>query len=128
MYDRRVKGLYYQNDHLASISSSGDVTIWTINIENQEVTELCTTNIGCRPICLTMLNLADFADEYVLKRETEEENTVIASGNNGKSVSKASKSIGKVIIETGDDEEEVDTAKNVLKPTKNKVFMGLMYL
>lgn len=107
MYESRVKGIWYQHDHLASISSNGDVTVWTVNIQNQEITELCTTNIGCRPICLTMLNLAAFADEYILKREDlengTEESTVKSTKKNASSV----KNVGKVVIEEDDEEETI---------------------
>ncbi|XP_055298032.1 p21-activated protein kinase-interacting protein 1-like [Sitodiplosis mosellana] len=105
MYENRVKGLHYQNDHLASISSNGDITVWTVNIDEQKITELCTTNIGCRPICLTIINLEDFADEYVLKRESSDDETVegtIARKNNVNS----SKKVGKVVIEKEDDDDD----------------------
>lgn len=108
MYDSRVKGIWYQNDHLASISSKGDVTVWTVNIENQEITELCSTNIGCRPICLTILNLADFADEYILKREDTDEETVESTSNHAKKPRLASKQVGRVVIENDDDEDAED--------------------
>lgn len=122
MYESRVKGISYQNDHLATISSNGDVTVWTVNIENQEITELCTTNIGCRPICLTMLNLADFADEYILKREDSEtgaveESTVKSTKKSGSSV----KNVGKVVIEEDDEEETiVIRAKDKKQTNKTK--------
>lgn len=112
MYDSRVKGIWYQNDHLASISSKGDVTVWTLNIENQEITELCSTNIGCRPTCLTMINLADFADEYVLKREESDGETNETSVPASK---KSVKNVGKVVIEEEDDDETI-----VIKPKEKK--------
>ena len=116
MYENRVKGLHYQNDHLASISSNGDITVWTIDIDEQNVTELCTTNIGCRPICLTIIDLGDFADEYILKREdtddedTEETVARVASTN-------TSNKVGKVVIEMEDIEENGDTKKQKRKET-----------
>lgn len=121
MYDSRVKGLYYQNDHLASISSDGDVTVWTVDIQEQKVTELCTTNIGCRPICLTIINLEDFADEYILKREEPDDEKaaeVIARKNKTNSANK----LGKVVIEVDDDEE----TNNVVKGSKDKVRVNLV--
>lgn len=126
MYESRVKGLYYQNDHLASISSEGDVTVWTVNIDEQDVTELCSANIGCRPTCLTMINLADFAEAYVLKREAdeEEEDEVVDApkGGNAKRAKLASKNAGKVIIEVEDD--PVATVRPVRSnATKPKVRM-----
>lgn len=122
MYESRVKGIWYQNDHLATISSNGDVTVWTVNIENQEITELCTTNIGCRPICLTMLNLADFADEYILKREDSETEAVEESAVKSTKKSENSvKNAGKVVIEEDDEEETiVIRAKDKKQTNKTK--------
>lgn len=117
MYEQRVKGLHYQNGHLASISSNGDITVWTVNIDKQKITELCTTNIGCRPICLTVINLEDFADEYVLKRESSDEERVektVALKNNVN----ASKQVGKVIIERDDDDD--DGKKTTETPAKGQ--------
>lgn len=116
MYENRVKGLHYQNDHLASISSNGDVTVWTIDIDGQNITELCTTNIGCRPICLTIINLGNFADEYILKREdTDDEETV--KTNVRATNANASNKLGKVVIELDDNEENDDTKKHKQKET-----------
>lgn len=105
MYEQRVKGLHYQNGHLASISSNGDITVWTVNIDMQKITELCTTNIGCRPICLTVINLEDFADEYVLKREISDEETVEETVAFKKNVN-ASQKVGRVVIEKDDDDDD----------------------
>lgn len=116
MYETRVKGLHYQNDHLASISSNGDVTVWTIDIDEQNVTELCTINIGCRPICLTIINLGDFADEYILKREDTDDEETVKTKTHALS-SNASNKVGKVVIEIDDDEENDETKKHKRKET-----------
>lgn len=115
MYESRVKGIWYQNNHLASISSNGNVTVWTVNIESQEITELCTTNIGCRPICMTMLNLAAFADEYILKREEPENETEDSTVKSTKKMANSVKNIGKVVIEEDDEDETI-----VIKPKEKK--------
>lgn len=119
MYEHRVKGLHYQNDHLASISSNGDITVWTVNIEEQKITELCTINIGCRPICLAIINLEDFADEYILKREGSDDETVeetVARKNNVNT----SKKLGKVVIENDDDDNEGNNDDTPVKKHKQK--------
>lgn len=123
-----MKGLHYQNDHLASVSSSGDITVWTVNIDEQKVTELCTTNIGCRPVCMTIINLADFADEYILKREDSEDEQVSEAVVRNKNMN-VSKKLGKVVIENEDDNDdsseiagESSTKKQKQKPKqKTKV-------
>lgn len=116
MYENRVKGLHYQNNHLASISSNGDVTVWTIDIDEQNITELCAINIGCRPICLTIIDLGNFADEYILKREdTDDEETV--KTNVRAATASTSNKLGKVVIEVDDNEENDDTTKLKRKET-----------
>lgn len=117
MYDSRVKGLSYQNDHLASISSNGDISVWTVDIDEQKVTEICTTNIGCRPICLTIINLGEFADEYILKREDPEDDKVaeaIARENRANTARK----LGTVVIEDEDDEDQNDRVEEQKRKDK----------
>lgn len=124
MYEGRVKGLHYQNDHLASVSSNGDITVWTVKIDEQKITELCTTNIGCRPICLTVLNLGDFASEYILKREDiDDEVTEVKVAHNNHM--NAAKKLGKVVIENDDDEDsnQPPAKENSFKPKKKVRFI-----
>lgn len=111
MYENRVKGLHYQNDHLASIASNGDVTVWTIDIDEQNITELCTTNIGCRPICLTIIDLSNFADEYILKRESSDDEETEQTVSRPSNANTSSNKTGKVVIEV-EDNEPSDSAKN----------------
>lgn len=118
MYENRVKGIHYQNGHLASISSNGDVTIWTVDIDQQKISELCTTNIGCRPICLTIINLDDFADEYVLKRENSDDE-MAAEEVVSKTKTTHVKNVGKVVIENDDDEIEAKSNKSTQKKKVN---------
>lgn len=110
MYENRVKGLDYQNDHLASIASNGDVTVWTIDIDEQDITELCTTNIGCRPICLTIIDLNKFANEYVLKRENSDDDVTVQTVARAASANTSNK-MGKVVIEIEDNENNEDAKK-----------------
>lgn len=116
-----MKGIHYQNDHLASISSNGDITVWTVDIDEKKITELCTTNIGCRPICLTIINLGDFADEYILKRENSDDEKVTEKAANQINAN-TSRKLGKVVIENEDDEDE-DVEKNSKKKQKIKVLI-----
>lgn len=123
MYENRVKGIHYQNDHLASISSNGDITVWTVDIDEKKITELCTTNIGCRPICLTIINLGDFADEYILKRENTDDEKVAEKATNQINAN-TSRKLGKVVIENEDGEDE-DVEKSSKKKQKIKVIIAL---
>lgn len=119
MCESRVKGLHYQNEHLASISSNGDITVWTVSIDEQKITELCSTNIGCRPICLTIINLADFADEYILKREDADEEATTEETVTSKNKIVPSMNLGKVVIENDDDDENADKAPAKKEKSKN---------
>lgn len=121
MYENRVKGLHYQNEHLASVSSNGDITVWTVNIDEQKITEICTTNIGCRPICLTVINLGDFANEYILKREDSDDEEVKEKVTRNININ-ATKQLGKVVIENDDDEEKVVTSTKKTKQKKKVSF------
>lgn len=123
MYENRVKRIHYQNDHLASISSNGDITVWTVDIDEKKITELCTTNIGCRPTCLTIINLGDFADEYILKRENSDDEKVAEKAANQINVN-TSRKLGKVVIENEDGEDE-DVEKSSKKKQKIKVIIAL---
>lgn len=114
MYENRVKGLHYQNSHLASISSNGDITVWTIDIDEQNITELCTTNIGCRPICLTIIDLGNFANDYILKREDTDDEETVKTTARVASINTSNK-LGKVVIELDDNEENDDKKKHKRK-------------
>lgn len=121
MYKSRVKGLYYKNGHLASISSDGDVTVWTLNVDEQDITALCSTNIGCRPTCMTMIDLGDFSESYVLKREADEETVDDKQTiESGKKTASVNKNVGKVVIEQ-DGDEVPDKQSKDSKTKKSKV-------
>lgn len=128
MYENRVKGLHYQNDHLASIASNGDVTVWTIDIDEQNITELCSTNIGCRPICLTIIDLSKFADEYILKRENSNEDDETVKTTARASSAIASNKLGKVVIEIDDNEENDDAKKHKPKDTVSHEYRMMLSL
>lgn len=119
MYDKRVKALSYHNGFLASASSDGDITLWKIVIDDQDISELCSVNIGCRPICLTIINLADFADDYVLKLEksTEEEEAEKQKLDEARRNAKAKTDgqVGKVIIECDDSDQEEERKQSTSK-------------
>lgn len=117
MYESRVKGLHYRDGFLASISSNGDVTIWKLTIDEPDVTELCSINIGCRPTCVTVINLSDFASEYILKKENDVSDEEAANELKKNNKAKANSQVGKVIIECDNDEDDVDAA-TTSKPSK----------
>lgn len=121
MYESRVKGLQYRDGFLASISSDGDVTVWQLTIDEQDITELCAINIGCRPTCVTVVNLADFASEYVLKMEREVSEEEVADELRKKNRFKANSQVGKVVIECENDEDEEKEATTAATPKPSKI-------
>ncbi|KAH8284274.1 hypothetical protein KR044_008210 [Drosophila immigrans] len=56
-HDTRVKAMSHLNETLVSISSAGEIKVWTANIEEQQLEEIASVNIECRPTCLTLLDL-----------------------------------------------------------------------
>lgn len=124
MYESRVKGLHYRDGFLASISSGGDVTVWQLTIEEQDITELCAINIGCRPTCVTVINLSDFASEYVLKMENDVSDDEAANELRKGNKAKVNSQVGKVVIECENDDDEEDSvakASTSKSSSKNKV-------
>lgn len=106
MYECRVKGLHYRDGFLASISSGGDVTVWKLTIDEQDITELCAINIGCRPTCVTVINLSDFASEYVLKMENEGSDEEATDEVRKVNKAKVHSQVGKVVIECDNDDDD----------------------
>lgn len=122
MYESsRVKGLSYHDGYLASISSAGDVTVWSVDIPKRNITELCAIDVGCRPVCVTILDLSKFAKEYVLKMEgadEEEENEISDEDEEQSKVEmpKSKKSTGRVVVEVENEDNDKHTkAKQVTK-------------
>lgn len=46
---------------------------WQVNINKKNLKLLCTTNIGCRPTCLSILDLTQFGGAFVLKNNDSKE-------------------------------------------------------
>lgn len=121
MYESsRVKGLSYHDGYLASISSAGDVTIWSVDIPQRNITELCAINIGCRPTCVTILDLSKFDKEYVLKIEGDDEYVENQISDEDEEQSKVGKlkpnaTSGRVVIEVETDDNKNRKAKKATK-------------
>lgn len=99
---------------MATVSSGGDVTLW--QYEDMDLTEICTTNIGCRPTCVTMIDLKCFANDYVLKREDSESETEdVAATVTARKIPTS----GTVTVEYDDDEQN-DEPKSLGKRAKPK--------
>lgn len=55
--EQRVKALVYSDNYLSTCSSSGELSIWHVDWEDNEFTKTRSTNIGCRPTCLVNIPL-----------------------------------------------------------------------
>uniref|UniRef100_A0A182T0A6 Uncharacterized protein n=1 Tax=Anopheles maculatus TaxID=74869 RepID=A0A182T0A6_9DIPT len=54
IYDTRLKAIACLGEYIATASSAGDVSLWHLN--GMDFTQVCTQQIGCRPICLALIN------------------------------------------------------------------------
>ncbi|XP_023031022.1 p21-activated protein kinase-interacting protein 1-like [Drosophila willistoni] len=59
----RVKAMAYLSDTLATVSSAGELKLWSCDLEKQELNILATSNLDCRPTCLGLLDLAQFGNK-----------------------------------------------------------------
>ncbi|KAH8306610.1 hypothetical protein KR018_011541, partial [Drosophila ironensis] len=58
----RVKDLAYLKGTLVTASSSGEIKVWSCNLEKRKLVEIACTNIDCRPTCLGLLDLTQFGN------------------------------------------------------------------
>lgn len=74
MYETRVKAMKYVDGFLATCSSSGELNLWKIITEEHvEMEMLCGIDVGCRLICLDIVELTKAGIELEIKDEVEEE-------------------------------------------------------
>ncbi|XP_004529807.1 p21-activated protein kinase-interacting protein 1-like [Ceratitis capitata] len=102
-HETRVKVMALHKDILITLSSSGEMKAWRLDIDKRKLSHLCTTNIGCRPTCLSILDLTQFGDNYGLQNDDKDDikptNVTIKKG-----VKPPERGI--VTIEYDDEEEE----------------------
>lgn len=108
-YETRLKAMAIVNNHLATVSSSGDISLW--QIDGSELHELCTTNIGCRPTCLVLVE----ADKHGLHKYLQKQED---SKDELKNQLKKIHAIGKVIVEHEDplQNQQKASKKNKKRP------------
>ncbi|XP_034471901.1 p21-activated protein kinase-interacting protein 1-like [Drosophila innubila] len=61
-HETRVKAMSYLNEHLVTISSAGEIKIWSPDIDEKSLTQIASVNIDCRPTCLALLDLNQFGN------------------------------------------------------------------
>ncbi|XP_017473558.1 PREDICTED: p21-activated protein kinase-interacting protein 1-like isoform X3 [Rhagoletis zephyria] len=103
-HSSRVKAMAFHENTLITVSSSGEMKAWKVSVDKKKFTPLCTTNIGCRPTCLSILDLTQFGDEYATKSASDDDTkqTSIATRNSEKQPER-----GVVTIEYEEDENDV---------------------
>uniref|UniRef100_A0A182VW72 WD_REPEATS_REGION domain-containing protein n=1 Tax=Anopheles minimus TaxID=112268 RepID=A0A182VW72_9DIPT len=69
IYDTRLKAIACLGNYIATASSAGDVSLW--HLDGVNFNQICTQQIGCRPICLALINTG--------KPVTEDSNRKVSS-------------------------------------------------
>lgn len=104
IYDNRVKAMKYYDGYLITASSSGELNLWKVIVgEKIEIDMVCGIDIGCRLICLDVIDLAKIG---VVKEVKEEEGSEDEESELMKSKVKKFKTKGNVIVEIDNDEED----------------------
>ncbi|XP_030382426.1 p21-activated protein kinase-interacting protein 1-like [Scaptodrosophila lebanonensis] len=85
-HEVRIKAMSYFDGTLVTASSAGELKIWSCDIEKQELEHLTSTNIGCRPTCMALLDLSSFKSEcpqtskvVAPKHTNQEKSNVVAA-------------------------------------------------
>ncbi|XP_055390058.1 p21-activated protein kinase-interacting protein 1-like [Condylostylus longicornis] len=120
--EKRIKCISHCNNILATASSSGEIALWNISIDNLSLKKITSVNIGCRPTCMALLNLQHFKKDYLL---TESEIAEVTPKNKETTASKATfRNLQHVAVEYEDNlelnnvkinsnQESSDTDENV---------------
>lgn len=110
IYETRIKALKYVDGFLATASSSGELNLWKITAGDKvEMEMIAGIDVGCRLICLDLVELSAVGIESEIKDEDEEETK--------KTQVRHFKTAGTVTIEV-EDEDEVEKVETPKKPTK----------
>lgn len=100
IYESRVKAMKYMNGHLVTASSSGELNVWKVIVGDKvEIDMICGIEVGCRLICLDIIDLAKAGLVNEIKDEDQEElkKTEIKS---------QFKTAGSVVVEIDDDNDD----------------------
>lgn len=115
IYDNRVKAMKYLDGFLVTASSNGELNIWKVILEDKvEIDMICGVNIGCRLICLDIIDLAKAGLVSEVKDEDQEE-------LKRTQVKQLFKTSGAVVVEIDDDEEAPTPSKNKSNLNKRKL-------
>lgn len=74
IYETRIKAMKYVNGFLATASSAGELNLWRIvDGDKVEMEMVCGIDVGCRLICLDIIELTAAGIENEIKDEDEED-------------------------------------------------------
>lgn len=114
IYDNRIKAMKYIDGFLVTASSAGELNVWKVILEDKvEIDMICGIDIGCRVICIDVIDLAKAGIANEVKDENEEELKKTKIQN-------SFKTSGSVIVEI-DDREVIATPSTVSKKRKSIV-------
>lgn len=123
---QRVKSLYFENNILYSVSSSGELKVWSV--ADLKLNEICSNNAGCRVTCLTLnrqnhlVKKEEHSDEEerIVNKESDDAN----SGESDKDVDISSPPLKRpgafVTITYNSDDEQEETSPPVIKKFKRR--------
>ncbi|XP_053695376.1 p21-activated protein kinase-interacting protein 1-like [Sabethes cyaneus] len=115
VYESRLKAIAVVGDHMATASSAGDISLW--KIDGRDFREVCTSNIGCRPTCLVLVEADRLGLHRYLKQLEEEDNK-----EEVKKQIKGIRAVGRVTVEREDSlqQEEEDAGEPTQKEKKKR--------
>lgn len=74
IYESRVKAMKFMNGFLATCSSSGELNLWKISFEDKvEMEMIAGMEVGCRLICLDIVEISKQEIDPEVKYEANEE-------------------------------------------------------
>lgn len=109
IYESRIKAMKYIDGFLVTASSGGELNVWKVLVGDKvEIDMICGIEVGCRLICIDVIDLAKAGLANEVKDEEQEElkKTQIKS---------QFKTAGNVVVEIDDDEDEKEPSKSSKK-------------
>lgn len=101
IYDNRVKAMKYNDGFLTTASSSGELNLWKVIVDEKvEIEMICGINVGCRLTCLDVIDLAKIGIIKEVKDEDGEDMPL------KKSDVKKFKTKGTVVVEIDEDDDD----------------------
>lgn len=113
IYETRIKAMKYLNGFLATASSSGELNLWKIVVGDKiEMEMVCGIDVGCRLICLDIIELSAAGIEVEIKDEDVEDTK--------KTQVRHLKTSGTVTVEVDEIESSAEEAKTPQSSKKRK--------